>query len=209
MMTVLAISDLHGYFPEIPKCDLLLLGGDYCPTRAIDQQRRYMLGDFSDYLKSIPARYIVGIAGNHDFIFQEDMKLAMDLPWIYLQDASIDIEGVKIYGSPWTCKFGDWAFMKSDYALERIFEPIPEGLDILLTHGPAYRHLDKTIDNSNAGSFFLWDKIKKVKPDSHVFGHIHEGRGVMDEDGIRFYNVSHVNVRMEPKFTPVHIPLKV
>lgn len=208
MMTVLAISDLHGYFPDIPECDLLLLGGDYCPTRNLDQERRFMQGDFSDWLKGIKARYIVGIAGNHDFILQHDKELAKGLPWIYLEDEEINLEGVRIYGSPWTPKFYDWAFMESDYLLKKRYENIPSGLDILLTHGPAYRHLDVTQNGSRAGSFSLWERMKEVKPDSHVFGHIHEARGVMDENSMRFYNVTHVTLHYEPKFTPVHIPLR-
>jgi len=208
MMNVLAISDLHGYFPEIPKCDLLLLGGDYCPTRNLEQERRFMLGDFSDWLRQVPARYKVGIAGNHDFILQEDPSINEHIPWIYLQDSMVELEGVKIYGTPWTLPFFDWAFMESDYKLHKRFSKIPKGLDILLTHGPAYRHLDKTQDGRHAGSFSLLEKVRDVKPDSHVFGHIHEARGILDGENTRSYNVSHVTERYEPKHNPVNISLR-
>jgi Icc-related predicted phosphoesterase len=209
MMKVLAISDLHGYFPEIPECDLLLLGGDYCPTRNHDQEKRFMLGPFTEWLRSIKARYIVGIAGNHDFILQDDPKLAKELPWIYLQDSGVDIEGVKIWGSPWTLPFFNWAFMKGDNELRQVFNPIPKGLDILLTHGPAYRILDKTLDGPHAGSFSLLERIREVKPDSHVFGHIHEARGITDGDVTRHFNVSHVTAKYEPKNGPVTIQLRM
>jgi Icc-related predicted phosphoesterase len=209
MMNVQAISDLHGYFPDIPPCDLLLLGGDYCPTNNEDQQERYLRGPFAEYLRNIKARYIVGIAGNHDFALQRSLKLAHDLPWTYLQDSVVDLEGVVVYGTPWSIKYGQWVFQKSDYALESIYQGIPEGLDILLSHGPAYRQLDKTLDNDRAGSFALLERINKAKPDSVVCGHIHEGRGISDnDDGIRFYNVSHVNVKMDPTYGTVHIPLR-
>lgn len=208
MMYILALSDLHGYLPEIPKCDLLLLGGDYCPTRSLEQQRRFILGDFKDWLKEIPARYIVGIAGNHDFIFQEEPEVNEYLSWKYLKDQMIDIEDIKIYGSPWTVPFHDWAFMKPDYELRQLYKGIPTGLDILLTHGPAYRHLDKVEEGHHVGSLSLWERVKEVKPDSHVCGHIHEARGILDDDKTRFYNVSHVTRQMEPKHLPVHIPLR-
>lgn len=207
-MQVLAISDLHGYLPEIPKCDLLLLGGDYCPTRNLDQERRFMLGPFTEWLKKINARFIVGIAGNYDFILQEDPELAKNLPWIYLQDNEVNLEGVRIYGSPWTPPFFNWAFMKPEFELKKEFKKIPTGLDILLTHGPAYRHRDKTTSGYHAGSFSLWEAVNERKPDSHVFGHIHEDRGVLDTEHTRFFNVSHVDFGYEPKHSPIDIPLR-
>lgn len=207
-MTVLALSDLHGFLPEIPKCDLLLLGGDYCPTRNLEQEQRFILGPFKDWLQQISARYIVGIAGNHDFIFQYQPEVARDLPWIYLQDEVIELEGVKIYGTPWTPTFYDWAFMQSEPELTKTFASIPEGLDILLSHGPPYRMQDKNMGKIHCGSFALWDQVKTVKPDNVVFGHIHESHGIKDADGIRFYNVSYVNERYEPRYGTTRIDLR-
>jgi Icc-related predicted phosphoesterase len=215
MMKVLAISDLHGYLPEIPACDLLLLGGDYCPTRNLDQQRRFLTGEFTDWLNKIPARYIVGIGGNHDFILQEDRSINEYIPWVYLQDELVEIESVRIYGSPWTLPYFDWAFMKPEYELRDLYVNIPKNLDILLTHGPSYRHLDKTSGGVLSGSFSLHETIQRVKPDSHVFGHIHEAHGIMDEGKTRYYNVSYVeNVwkphpHYEPKHTPINVTLRM
>jgi len=208
MLTVFAISDLHGYLPEIPKCEMVLLGGDYAPTRNIDQQERFFKGEFSDWLQKIQAKYVIGIGGNHDFILQENPRLAQNLPWIYLQDTPIEIETIKIYGTPWTPIYHDWAFMKPEPELAEIYKQIPEGLDILLAHGPAYRFLDRTREGTHVGSYALLDRIREVYPDTVVCGHIHEARGIADNGVTRFFNVSHVTRDLEPKHNPVYIPLR-
>lgn len=208
MMRVYAISDLHGNIPHIPECELLLLGGDYSPSRNVDVSRKWLDGEFRQFLEDVPARYIVGIAGNHDFAFQEDRAFAESLPWIYLQDKAVNLEGIKIYGTPWTPRFFNWAFMEEEGRLQERFKSIPPGLDILLTHGPAYRQLDRNEQGIHCGSFYLLDRIKTVFPDSVVCGHIHEARGVTEtEDGTRYYNVAYVDGQNSPKYNAVNIPL--
>jgi Icc-related predicted phosphoesterase len=209
MMRVYAVSDLHGYYPPfVPECELLILAGDYCPTRNIEQERRYMAGPFADWLRKVPAKHIVGIAGNHDFILQHDPEFARSLPWTYLQDEALDIDGVKLYGTPWTHQFYDWAFMDYEPALAEKFKTIPEGLDILIAHGPPYGKLDRNGSGAHCGSYALWGRVQQAKPDSMVFGHIHEGHGIVEDGPTRFYNVAYVNGRYEPKYNCIHIPLK-
>lgn len=207
-MKILALSDLHGFLPDIPKCDVLLLGGDYCQMRNHDQQLRFMLGPFREWLSGIDAKYIVGIAGNHDFILQsDDIKLLGHLPWIYLQDGLVELDGIKIYGTPWTKTFCNWAFMKDEGPLKQIFSSIPEGLDILLTHGPVKGILDRNRDGEECGSYSLYKQVMEVQPLTVVHGHIHEGRGHAQRDSTNFYNVSHVNEYYEPIYAPVEINL--
>jgi len=58
--------------------------------------------------------------------------------------------------------------------------PIPENvpIDIIVTHGPAWKHLDKCIRDSNrAGCPQLLQADERVRPKLHVCGHIHEGWG--------------------------------
>lgn len=209
-MRILAVSDLHGNLPLIPECDLLLLGGDYSFSR--EKGKSYELGlpsadRFADWLKSLKATYVVAIAGNHDFSLLDD-DFARTLPWIYLKDESVEIEGIKIYGTPWVPKFFDWAFMKEDAELKDIFSKIPEGLDILLSHGPAYQILDRNNRGIHCGSKSLRDKITEVKPKIMISGHIHEARGYTEVGDTKFYCVSYVGGNNEPKYNAVNIKLE-
>src|SRR3954452_22943471 len=101
---IVAASDLHGHLPDVPECDLLLLAGDLCPVadHSIPTQAQFPAGPFKDWLASVPARQIVGIAGNHDFIFERDADLVpRNLPWTYLQDAGAAFGGFNVFGTPW------------------------------------------------------------------------------------------------------------
>ncbi|MCK4490026.1 MAG: hypothetical protein KAU23_07180 [Anaerolineales bacterium] len=49
------------------------------------------------------------------------------------------IDGTKFYGSPWQPWFYDWAFnLQRGPEIRSKWELIPEGIDILITHGPPY-----------------------------------------------------------------------
>src|SRR6186997_2995362 len=115
-MLVSAVADLHGNLPEVPPCDLLLIAGDICPVRdhGLRAQRQFLDGPFRQWLDAAPARHVVGVAGNHDFVFeQEPERVPTDLRWTYLQDESTtiaDLAGLKVYGTPWQPVFFDWAF---------------------------------------------------------------------------------------------------
>src|SRR2546423_393204 len=90
-LRIVAMSDLHGYLPEaVPECDLLLLAGDVAPAtnHGIPFQAGWLDQHFRRWLRRLPARKIVGIAGNHDLIFDhEPQRVPHDLPWTYLQDS--------------------------------------------------------------------------------------------------------------------------
>src|SRR5262245_10841711 len=141
-MKIAALSDLHGFLPpEMPECDLLLLGGDLTPltNHNPDYQAEWLDTTFRYWLRQQPARRIIGIAGNHDFVFEQMPQLVpRNLPWTYLQDSGTHWEGWKIWGTPWQPWFFDWAFNGDEYLLERKWSLVPDDTDILVVHGPPY-----------------------------------------------------------------------
>jgi Icc-related predicted phosphoesterase len=183
---IVAVSDLHGTLPTIPSCDLLLLAGDLTPVTNHDVsfQAQWLATEFRRWLEGQPARKIIGIAGNHDFLFEQRPDLVpQDLPWTYLQDTLIDWEGLTIYGSPWQPWFFDWAFNLQEAELKEKWDLIPAGVDILVLHGPPYGYGDG-VPSSRApggvrrcGCLHLLSRIQVLQPRLAVYGHIHEGRG--------------------------------
>lgn len=177
-MIAVCLSDLHGSLPYVKESDLLILAGDYIGNK-IKHDEDWILGVFTDWLKDCASRTkfgIVAIAGNHDEIFEERPKLAYSLPWTYLCDETVTINGRKFYGSPWQPVFYDWAFNLTEKQLAKKYAEIPEGLDVLISHGPPRGFCDKTRGIS-VGSTSLTAAIKTKEPKFVVCGHIHDGRG--------------------------------
>lgn len=182
-MKICCIADQHGHFPDIEPCDLLIIAGDMVDAfrNDYDGMMKWYDFDFRHWLRDLPAGEIVGVAGNHDFMYErepEHMK-ALDLPWIYLEDEPYKYMNYNIWGSPWQRVFGNWAFndYDDDNGLGRRFNRIPLDTDILITHSPPYGIGDKTFQGENVGSHVLRRRVNEVKPTLHVFGHIHPARG--------------------------------
>lgn len=201
-MRVYAISDTHGQLPPIPQdADLILHGGDiapdfrppkynhwdYCAKDGV-LQAHWLDTIFRGWLETAPCP-VVGIAGNHDFVFETDL-VPDDLPWTYLRDAGTHAAGLRVWGTPWVPGLPYWAFYGSDVALEARASIIPPGLDVLLSHGPPYRAADYipggtgkqmskygNMNGMHVGDKALRDRIKDARPRLTVCGHVHESRG--------------------------------
>lgn len=203
------ISDPHMNFPEdLPDGDILVICGDYSYRGTIEETNT-----FNDWLTDQPHATKLFIAGNHDFIFQNNSKLAKSLITapgaFYLEDSGIEIKGLKIHGTPWTPTFFDWAFMLDDLSkeMEKKMSKIPEGLDLLISHGPPKGLLDLTTGGDRAGSQSLLNAIERAKPKNVVFGHIHEGYGKTEYNGIKIYNCSILNERYRRTNAPLVLDL--
>ena len=98
----------------------------------------------------------------------------------YLEDSFVEIDGIKIWGSPITPSFGyGWAFNKDrGNDIAEVWNKIPTDSDIVITHGPIYGYRDKTYRTyQNVGCADLLHKLHEVKPHLHFSGHIHEDYG--------------------------------
>jgi len=181
-MRITCISDLHGTLPEIPVCDILLVAGDVLPLDIQHyrlQSVTWLQNRFAQWAESTKAKHIVMTAGNHDFVF-EDMKVPIEGVDVLI-DKSITIEGLKIWGSPWSLPFFQWAFMATEEELQKKYDLIPDDTNIILSHTPPYSVCDLTTDVINAGSKSLLSKIVQL-PELKlvVSGHIHEARGIKE-----------------------------
>jgi len=168
---------------------MLIHAGDFTDWGSI-----FDIGDFSHWLSQLSYKYVIVIAGNHDVKFESypDMAYAAlrsrrkDV--IYLQNRMVEIEGLRIFGSPYTPRFTGGFQLDNSKSFWRTL--IPDGVDIVVTHGPPYGILDEILD-CHEGDSGLLERLIEVKPKLHVFGHIHESYGVIKQRyGIKFVNAS-------------------
>lgn len=208
-MRIIAISDTHNREVELPEGDLLLVAGDVSKRGTTDQ-----IVQFNAYLETQAHKFKhkpLVIAGNHDFLFQKDRLAAESLltAGSYIEDSLVIVDGLKIYGSPWTPTFFDWAFMRDRGApIRQYWDLIPEGVDLLVTHGPPYGILDDC--GQHVGCSDLLDVVTKElaqPPKIHIFGHIHEGHGLYSTEKTLFYNVSICDYAYMPTNPPTVIDL--
>jgi Icc-related predicted phosphoesterase len=130
----------------------------------------------------------------------------------YLENTSVEIEGLNIWGSPYSPTFGyGWGFnVNRGYDAAQIWNQIPLDTDIVITHSPIYGYNDRTSNtNENVGCADLYHRLHEVKPHLHFSGHIHEGYGwgtipYKDEWGdIYTFNGSTCNLRYEAIQDPI------
>lgn len=207
-MRVAVVADLHGRLPAAPRCDLLLLAGDLCPYGEPAEQAAWLDRDLRAWLEASGAGAVVAIAGNHDFVFERAPELVpADLPWTYLQDAACAVDGLTVFGSPWTPWFHDWAFnaprADGEAFLAERYAAAPDDADVLLLHGPPRGYGDRTSTGLDVGSTAALELVDRVAPRLVAFGHIHEARGAYERAGIPLLNVAAVDLRYELRDDPI------
>jgi len=213
-MIIDVVSDLHGFFPKLEGGDLLIIAGDLT-----ERDTEYQHDDFFLWLNNQAYTKKIFISGNHDNYLEKNnekfIKTLEKSDLEYLSDSGTELEGFKIWGSPWTKTFRGMnpkckAFTcDTEEELAIKFSLIPEDVDILITHSPPYGILDSI---NLYGSRSLRKIIEKITPKLWICGHIHEGYGEFKDhtlDGRYFHvvNASHVNEYYQPVNKPIRVIL--
>lgn len=211
-MEITFISDTHSIVRDfearrdleelLPGGPILVHAGDVSSRGTESEVRKFL-----DWFSKLPYTHKVLISGNHDFFFEvakpaEVSALIAEYPGItYLNDSEVTIEGIRFWGSPITPFFHNWAFNRYSHEIQPHWDMIPEGIDVLITHGPPNGILDFTEhDRDHVGCPRLLEKVKQIRPKVHVFGHIHEARGKQEIDGIVYINASAVTLKYELRY---------
>lgn len=186
-LTLVLMSDTHELHREVhvPDGDILIHAGDFTMlSRSLSA-----VEDFNLWLGELPYRSIIS-AGNHEFFLERDPSRRTFLSNTnVLINESIDLYGLKIWGSPVT-PLANAAFgISSAEDRRRLYSRIPDDTDVLITHGPPYGILDSAHGSEfHSGCRELFDAVMRVKPRLHVFGHVHGAYGIFHTHDTTFVN---------------------
>src|ERR1017187_9592000 len=105
------LSDTHNQHAKF-KCDggnILIHAGD-ATLRGTEQEALVFL----DWYAKQDYDYLIFVPGNHDWSFERQPVLmaeaCQDRNIILLNDSGVDLEGIKIHGSPVQPWFHNWSF---------------------------------------------------------------------------------------------------
>lgn len=183
-MKILQISDTHSRHLKLknfPKADVIVHCGDFA-----DNGTEGEVLDFLNWFMLLPYPHKIFVTGNHDLCLWDATGIE-DLPdnMHFLQDCGCEINGVKFFGLA--------------YNHPEIL--IPEDVDVLVTHEPPIMILDQSA-GIHWGNAPLYNRVMEVKPRYHLFGHAHEGNGIMEEEGIIFSNGAVLDDVMNLRYKP-------
>lgn len=212
-ISCLILSDTHNDWPytasnPAPKVDIFIHCGDLTQCGGLPSSKRAM-----DNINSVDAELKLFIAGNHNVdldpvwlqAYGEDeddiqngakclsLVKSQKVHGTHYLDEGLylftlrDERPFKVYATPFTPKFGGFAFLYGEDEDRFNQGPgmVPEDVDILISHGPpSYPTLfDYKLDMNRRGEHCGCEKLSKAleraRPRLACFGHIHEGRGAV------------------------------
>ena len=189
-MKIWHFSDTHTYHGllNIPDdIDIAIFSGDSSNPRDPYTNEQEVLNFLVWFGMEVKAKYKIYVAGNHDtsiearFVRKDKFK-KYDI--IYLENESVEIEGLKIWGSPYTPEFCNWSFMRVRNKIGKIWDSIPDDTNIIIVHGPPKGILDLSYDRTGklefCGCGALKKRVLKIEPDLCLFGHIHNFEDIIN-----------------------------
>lgn len=228
-MRICIVSDTHGYHNSVvmpSDIDILI----HCGDSTINGEM-WEMKNFLEWFSNQKAVHKIFINGNHEvqvckkslnstrsftqlMVDEHNKNFFTDI--IYLENQSIEIEGLKFYGSPMTPEFFDWAYMYSRNGEgKEIWAKIPDNTDVLITHGPPETVLDSVrptwgYPSLFAGCPYLLERVAEIKPKIHAFGHIHSTYGTRRLANPKFSETLFVNgATCNERYVPVNPPIVV
>lgn len=179
-MLLVALSDTHGQHRavNVPDGDVLIVCGDVTRRGLISE-----VEDLGRWLGDLPHRHIVLTWGNHDRCAEANpaeaaavLQRAAEREIHVLINRTVEIEGKNFYGTPYSNPFFDWAFMATESVQKRRLVNLKPGVDVVVSHGPAYGFCDR-VAQKRCGSQALLAAVYRAEPLFVFSGHIHEGYG--------------------------------
>ena len=221
-MKIIAISDTHNRQKQIviPQCDVLVHAGDLTMGGTLGEVTRALIW-LGEQKVNGTCKEVVLIAGNHDWLAERDpdifKRLCEENGLHYLNDSGVEIDGVKFWGSPVQPEFFGWAFNRARTLTEAAYKQIkeirqhwdliPDGTDVLITHGPPHKVLDLTPRNEQVGCEELFKAVMRVKPKLNIFGHIHHSYGETVFMDTKFVNASICDEQYVPSKKPIEVEI--
>ncbi len=224
-MKCIFLSDLHGTLLSIEDyfepCELVCICGDIVPLNIQGNHRKsrsWLINQFRPWCESLPCDKVIFIAGNHDrcmhkieFMytqFPKDKKVTYLFHESYVYTSRSGKE-YSIFGTPYCKLFGNWAFMETDEILDKLYQDIPENLDILLSHDAPFGATDVLLQpgyytGEHIGNKPLADAILRTAPNYVFHGHLHSCSHEFEEFG--YSKVVNCSIKDE-KYLPIYDPL--
>jgi len=182
-MKIWHISDTHTHerMLEVPDVDIVIHSGDFSNYRNF-YENEPEAKTFLQWYGNLNIKHKILIAGNHDAfpaIAPQEFKELCDYYHInYLENESVNIEGINIFGSPLTPSFGNWYFMKARHKIGEYWKEVPDNTDILVVHGPPKGILDLSYSREGVLEYCGCKSLRnnildRIKPKFVCFGHIH------------------------------------
>jgi hypothetical protein len=110
----------------------------------------HILQEVNTFFSKVPFKHKIFVAGNHDLGLDKTSHNQTTLQALlpnafYLQDSFVTLVGITFYGCPWT-NIRTWslarAFSRKQPSLDRHWEAIPSGTDVVITHLPPHGLMD-------------------------------------------------------------------